>query len=72
MNSLENEIFGTVLTVLFDFMVAVMIYLFFATENVFGVFPVLVSVAFAGVALWATFKVARYWVVKFKNHGQKG
>ena len=68
--NLENEILGTVATVMFDLLVA-----FFAFTLLKSASPAIVLVVMvvvlACVALFATIKVCKYWFSRIRNKGKQ-
>ena len=63
---LREDIFGTIFTVLFDIIAFIAIFVLWTVETP-KLLSILGTIALGGVAIWATFKVGKYWFNKIKE-----
>ena len=62
----ENEFFGTLLIVSFDLLIAFFIYVLLKS-TVPSLLSVAISLIGGAVAVWATTKLVRYWIKRFRK-----
>ena len=58
-----NEIVGTIGVVMFDLLVALFVYLIWVSEPIVW-FAVICTICFGATAVYATYKVLKYWIEK--------
>jgi xanthine/uracil permease len=60
----ENEILGTAFVLIFDALIAFFVYVL-CKSGLPAFLPILIGIAAGCLAIWATYKIAKYWIRRF-------